>query len=240
MLVEVVSDNNSLVMSVPDDVAKSVPFESELVRWKEEIYFSTPYETRLDDLKACTHSTPGKVYYWPPEKAFCVFYGFSEPYTEVYLLGDYIGPLTLARRINVGRVRVVEHSLGEELADVINTTGKLGYLTATPMDGGCRVVVASKFVGQARVAFTIVKESFGFYVESDSFYSFSNSYEGVRITSRLKNRVKSISNTVRFDLNEDGYTCLTAVAKDLKSLESAVKELESVYQYIFKELTHTV
>ncbi|MEM1710669.1 MAG: cyclophilin-like fold protein, partial [Sulfolobales archaeon] len=215
MLIEVVCDNNSLVLNVPDDVSEVLPFTSKLIRWKEEVYFSTPYTARLDGLKAYTHVSPGNVYYWPPERAFCIFYGFSEPYSEVYLLGEYIGPLTLVRKIDVGDIRVTAHTTSEELAGLVSLLGKLGYSTATPLDGGSRVVVASKHLYGVRIGLTLIKEDFGVYVESDSFYLHNNSYNDLRTTYRLKSKLKSLTTTIRFDLNEEGYTCLTAVAKDI-------------------------
>lgn len=237
MLIEVICDSNSLVLNVPDDVSEVLPFTSKLIRWKDEVYFSTPYGARLNSLKAYTHVSPGNVYYWPPEKAFCIFYGFSEPYSEVYLLGDYIGPLTLIRSINVGDIRVTTHIISEELADLVSLLGRLGYAVATPLDRGSRVIVASKYVHGVRIGLTLIKEDFGIYVESDSFYLHSNSYSDVKAAYKLKNKLKSLTTTVRFDLNEEGYTCLTAVAKDINGLDPVIRELESAYQYVFRELT---
>ncbi len=237
MLVEVVCGNNSLVIDVPEDVSEVLPFTSELIRWKEEVYFSTPYVAKLDVLKAHTQVIAGKVYYWPPEKAFCIFYGFSEPYSEVYLLGDYIGPLTSARRVGVGSVRVVNHVISNGLRDIVSTLSRLGYAAATPLDGGSRVVTASKYVGGIRIAFTIINEDFGTYIESDSLYLYTNSYNDVKTTYKLKSRLKSLASTARIDLNEDNYICLTAITKHVSNLDYVIRELENAYRYVFRELT---
>ncbi|MCS7108527.1 MAG: cyclophilin-like family protein [Sulfolobales archaeon] len=240
MLVEVIcNDDNSLVLEVLDDVSALLPFKSVLMKWKEEVYFSTPYSAKLESLSASAQAIPGKVYYWPPEKAFCIFYGFSEPYSEIYLIGSYVGPLSRVRMIPPGEIKVVNHIIDGELLEISNIFSKLGYLVATPLEGGKRVSVASKHIGDVRVAFTAIKEDFGMYIESDSFYYFINSFEGVRTTFKFKNKLKAMATTARFDLNEDGYTCLTAIVRNLKDLEVVVKELERAYQYVYRELTYT-
>jgi len=239
MLVEVRLGDDSLVIDLPEDVLNVLPFKSELIRWKEELYFTTPYILKTEGVVGTSHIVPGKVYYWPLGKAFCIFYGFSEPYSEVFLLGDYVGPLSNLRRFKTGSVEVFKHVVADDLKDVVEVLNRLGYSTATPLDNGVRVVVASKYVGGVRIAFSVIKEDYGMYLESDTFYEYSMSFEGIRNVYKFKNKVRSYSNLIRFDLTEDNYLCLTSVVKDISSLERAVSDLERVYQFIFKELTIT-
>jgi hypothetical protein len=239
MLVEVRLGSDSLVIDLPEDVLNVLPFKSELIRWKEELYFTTPYMLKTEGVVGTSYVVPGKVYYWPPGKAFCIFYGFSEPYSEVFLLGDYVGPLSNLRRFKTGSVEVFKHVVADDLKDVVEVLSRLGYSTATPLDNGVRVVVASKYVGGVRIAFSVIKEDYGMYLESDTFYEYSMGFEGIRSVYRFKSKVRSYSNLVRFDLTEDNYLCLTSVVKDISSLERAVNDLERVYQFIFKELTIT-
>lgn len=238
MLIELLSSNDSLVLDVPDEISALLPFNTELIRWKDEIYFSTPYLAKLDSLRPYTQIVPGKVYYWPPERAFCIFYGLSEPYSRVYIIGEYIGPLNLARKINIGSITVVKHESYEGLSDIVTTMNRLRYSTATPLDSGSRIVVASRYIDDIRIAFTIIKEDFGIYIESDSFYRFMNSYEDVKVAFKLKNKIRTLTSMVRFDLSEDGHTCLTATVDSVDKLEAVISELERAYQYLYREIAY--
>ena len=239
MLVEVLSRDDSFVIDVPDDIANVLPFKSELIRWKEELYFRTPYEADLSSLKRYVRVEVGKAYYWPPGKAFCIFYGISEPYTEVYLIGNYLGTLSHLRRINEGEVDIRKHELYGELSPLTESLIKLGYAVSTPLSDGVRVIMASKYLGGARIALSVTKEDFGIYIESDSFFKYSEGPQDLRLAHRLKHKVNSLTNSVRLDLSEDGYVCLTATANDLTQLAAVVNELEYAYQYVLKELIAT-
>lgn len=237
MLVEVLGKGNSFVIDVPGDVANVIPFKSELIRWKEELYFRTPYEANLINLSKYVRVEVGRVYYWPPGKAFCIFYGISEPYTEVYLIGNYLGTLAHLRKFNEGEVDVRKHELDSELGQLTELLSKLGYAVSTPLDGGVRVVMGSKYLGKVRMALSIIREDFGIYVESDSLYKYGEGHQDLRFTYRLKHKVSSLTNSIRLDLSEDGYVCLTATANDLTHLVTVINELEYAYQYALKELT---
>jgi len=237
VLIEVESESgNSIVIKVVDDVEKVLPFRSRVIRWKEEIYFPTPYEYALRDAQSSIHVTPGKVYYWVPEKAFCLFYGISEPYTSVYLVGDYIGPLHTLSKFDEGNVSVSKHSPEGELLEISESLSNLGYDTATPLSDGVRYVAASKWVGNVRIAFSVYREEYGVHIESDSFYKYSHDYLTIKFTAMLKSKVKSLSDIIRLDINESGYTCLTTTVQKVSELGAAVKDLERVYQYVMKEL----
>lgn len=236
MLVEVVSNKDSLVIDVSDDVSNVLPFKTELIRWKEEVYFRTPYDADLSKLSSYVRAEVGRVYYWPPGKAFCLFYGISEPYTEVYLIGNYVGLLSTLRRLDVGEVNVVKHELSKDLEPIIESLIRLGYSVATPLEDGIRVVTACKYLGGVRIAFKILREEYGLHIESDTLFRFSDDFVGLKAVYGLKRRVHQLSNLVRLDLNEDNYICLTGALRDVSGLETLVDELEDAYQYVFKEL----
>ncbi len=55
-------------------VAGVLPIDSEAGRWGEEIYFEIPVVSRLAP-DARDVMQIGEIGYWPPGKAFCVFWG---------------------------------------------------------------------------------------------------------------------------------------------------------------------
>lgn len=63
-----------------DTIWNSLPFESEVNTWGEEIYFSIPVKLELENPQDVVDI--GDIGYWPTGKAFCIFFGqtpMSEP-----------------------------------------------------------------------------------------------------------------------------------------------------------------
>jgi len=63
-----------------DVIWNSLPFESEVNTWGDEIYFSIPVKLELENPQDVVDI--GDIGYWPPGKAFCIFFGqtpMSEP-----------------------------------------------------------------------------------------------------------------------------------------------------------------
>ena len=77
-------------------VLEILPFKSSFNTWGDEIYFSTPVQAGPEDPQETVEL--GDLGYWPPGKAFCIFYG-KTPASQ----GDEIRP---ASPVNViGRVQ---------------------------------------------------------------------------------------------------------------------------------------
>ena len=55
-------------------IAKILPFTSSFSTWGEEIYFSIPVTSELDE-SAKEKVALGDLGYWPTGKAFCIFFG---------------------------------------------------------------------------------------------------------------------------------------------------------------------
>jgi len=88
-----------------DNLAKALPFEGRAARWKEEIYFETP--VRLGVEKAKSNVDVGTIAYWPMGSALCVFYGATQPYSPVNLVGKITNNLELFARLKSGtKIRV--------------------------------------------------------------------------------------------------------------------------------------
>lgn len=90
-----------------DNLAKAIPFEGRATRWKEEVYFETP--VRLGSEKAKSKVDVGGMAYWPMGAALCIFYGPTEPYSPVNVVGKVTSNLELFRGIKSGtKIRVVK------------------------------------------------------------------------------------------------------------------------------------
>ncbi|MFQ6050738.1 MAG: cyclophilin-like fold protein [Candidatus Hydrothermarchaeota archaeon] len=64
---------------------EKLPLEGSAKLWKEEVYFEIPLEYVPENPSSTTKK--GDIAYWPPGKAFCIFFGESQPYSEVNILG---------------------------------------------------------------------------------------------------------------------------------------------------------
>lgn len=91
-----------------DNLAKALPFEGRAARWKEEIYFETPVKLGVE--KAKNTVDVGTIAYWPMGSALCIFYGATQPYSPVNVVGkitsnlELFGTLKSGTKIRVERV----------------------------------------------------------------------------------------------------------------------------------------
>lgn len=77
--VRIIVEGVTLVGALEDtETARKVwdtlPFESRVNTWGDEIYFDIPAEIDLES-DAGADVEVGELGYWPPGKAFCVFFG---------------------------------------------------------------------------------------------------------------------------------------------------------------------
>ncbi len=63
----------------------NLPFEGEANIWLDEIYFDVPII--LDYENPSSKAEKGDLSYWPPGSAFCIFYGESQPASDVNHIG---------------------------------------------------------------------------------------------------------------------------------------------------------
>jgi len=86
-------------------LVKSMPIDGRLSVWKEEVYFETPVKVGSEKPRATVDT--GAIAYWPMGAAICIFYGKSQPYSPVNLLGKVTRNLELFKQAKRGsRVRV--------------------------------------------------------------------------------------------------------------------------------------
>jgi uncharacterized protein len=60
--------------STAEAIWKALPIQGSVNRWGDEIYFSIPVNVPLDP-SARAEVQVGDLAYWPPGKAFCIFWG---------------------------------------------------------------------------------------------------------------------------------------------------------------------
>ncbi len=68
-----------------DAITKTLPIEGRAALWKEEVYFEI--QVKMGDEKAKAKVEKGTIAYWPMGNAFCIFYGESQPYSPVNIVG---------------------------------------------------------------------------------------------------------------------------------------------------------
>ncbi|MEM3507294.1 MAG: cyclophilin-like fold protein [Candidatus Bathyarchaeia archaeon] len=83
-----------------DSLLRMLPVEGRIARWKEEVYFEIPL--KLGGEKLNPNVETGTIAYWPMGSAICIFYGKSQPYSPVSILGRITKNLEVFRLINEG------------------------------------------------------------------------------------------------------------------------------------------
>ncbi len=89
-----------------DAIAKRLPMEGRAALWKEEVYFEIPI--KMGKEKAEPTVEKGALAYWPMGNALCIFYGESQPYNPVNIIGQITKNLELFERVKSGTKITVE------------------------------------------------------------------------------------------------------------------------------------
>jgi hypothetical protein len=86
-------------------IVRKLPIEGRAALWKEEVYFETP--VKMGEEKAKPEVENGTIAFWPMGSALCVFYGESQPYSPVNILGKISKNLDLFKQVKSGtKIRV--------------------------------------------------------------------------------------------------------------------------------------
>jgi hypothetical protein len=95
-------------------VAEALPIKASFNTWGDEIYFSIPVTAGVDK-SAKEVVQIGDLGYWPPGKAFCIFFGLTPasqpgkimPASAVNILGKVLGDATEFKKVmNEGQVTI--------------------------------------------------------------------------------------------------------------------------------------
>jgi hypothetical protein len=88
-----------------DTLVRKLPIEGRAALWKEEVYFETPIKMGEEKAKGIVEK--GTIAFWPMGSAVCIFYGESQPYSPVSILGEITKNLELFGRVKSGtKIRV--------------------------------------------------------------------------------------------------------------------------------------
>ena len=83
-----------------DTIVRKLPVEGRAALWKEEVYFEIP--VKIGEEKAKPTVETGTIAFWPMGSALCVFFGQSQPYSSVNILGKITKNLELFEQVKSG------------------------------------------------------------------------------------------------------------------------------------------
>jgi len=83
-----------------DTIVRKLPMEGRAALWKEEVYFEIPL--KMGEEKAKSTVEAGTIAFWPMGSALCIFYGKSQPYSPVSILGKITSNLDLFKQVKSG------------------------------------------------------------------------------------------------------------------------------------------
>ena len=89
-----------------DTIVRKLPVEGRAALWKEAVYFEIP--VKIGEEKAKPTVETGAIAFWPMGSALCVFYGQSQPYSSVNILGKITKNLELFKQVKSGATIKVE------------------------------------------------------------------------------------------------------------------------------------
>ena len=89
-----------------DAIVRALPIEGRAALWQEEIYFDIP--VKMGNEKASPTVEKGALAYWPMGNAFCIFYGETQPYSPVNIIGQVTKNLELFERVKRGTKIIIE------------------------------------------------------------------------------------------------------------------------------------
>jgi len=91
-----------------DMIVRQLPVEGRAALWKEEVYFEIP--VKMGEEKAKGTVEKGTIAFWPMGSALCIFYGETQPYSPVNVLGtvtrnlDIFGSVKSGTKIRLERL----------------------------------------------------------------------------------------------------------------------------------------
>jgi hypothetical protein len=93
-----------------DMIVRKLPIEGRAALWKEEVYFETPIKMGEEKAKGTVEN--GAIAFWPMGSAICIFWGVTQPYSPVNVLGKVTKNLELFRQVKSGTKIRVEQLVG--------------------------------------------------------------------------------------------------------------------------------
>ena len=219
---------------VVNELSKHIPFKSKTIKWKEEIYFETPAKVSLD-LANSIVTKRGDVAFWPPGNALCLFYGISQPYTHVRVIGQILGPPHHIEGIETGTEVVVEpyrEVEDKKYSIPLSILRELGFTCATRTFGGETTITGVREVNGVRIPLEVCVEDYGIHIYASPIVRYSEYTPSTNVILKTVKNVVSSFKGVRLDLDEEGYLCISSCVKSIDELRNAVEEITRAYTVI--------
>ena len=89
-------------------IVRKLPIEGRAALWKEEVYFEI--SVKMGEEKAKSIVEKGMIAFWPMGSAICIFYGETQPYSPVNVIGNITKNLELFSKVKSGTKIKVEKS----------------------------------------------------------------------------------------------------------------------------------
>lgn len=89
-----------------DAIIRQLPLEGLAALWQQEVYFAIP--VKMGNEKAKPTVEKGDLAYWPMGSALCIFYGVTQPYSPVNIIGQVTKNLELFEQVKSGTKIIVE------------------------------------------------------------------------------------------------------------------------------------
>jgi hypothetical protein len=89
-----------------DAIIRKLPIEGLAALWQQEVYFEIP--VKMGNEKAKPTVEKGTLAYWPMGSAFCIFYGETQPYSPVNIIGKVTKNLELFEKVKSGTKITIE------------------------------------------------------------------------------------------------------------------------------------
>ena len=111
--IEISADSVTAIAQLNDSktaeaIWQALPIEGEANTWGDEIYFAIPVKIGEENPQELVEK--GDLGYWPPGKAFCIFFGPTlsssgdeiRPASAVNVFGKIVGDATVFKRVTDG------------------------------------------------------------------------------------------------------------------------------------------
>ena len=89
-----------------DAILRALPIEGMAALWQQEVYFDIP--VKMGSEKASPKVKNGDLAYWPMGSAFCIFWGDTQPYSPVNIIGKVTQNLELFEQVKSGTKIIIE------------------------------------------------------------------------------------------------------------------------------------
>ncbi|MCS7103982.1 MAG: cyclophilin-like fold protein [Thermofilaceae archaeon] len=206
---------------------EGLPVNGVARRWRQEIYLETPFDLSGEKTSVVER---GSVAFWPPGRALCFFYGYSQPYSPVIKLGSIVGSPDLLSSIEEGLevhlATYVDYGKEGELARALRESGFKSASHSWEEEEKVGVLVEGV---DSRVGVEVDVNEDGYYSQTQSLTFFDNSPPTMAFFKTLAGELAPTG--IRLDVNEEGYIILSCFSQSFDELVRDLKRLLSAYVY---------